>query len=380
MRSLIKKSLIVLFLLLTTTNTFAQYGWATEKNTGGKYYIYKPKLDRVITWTGKSQNGFIVGYGTLEVYYKGELSYTYVGYMLDGKENGTGKFTEERSYGTITYEGEWKDGKRHGQGKRLLGTTRYEGEWVNGDLEGYGVYDHPSHPLKKYEGNWKEGEYHGYGKLFLIYENEKYEGNWKEGKRHGQGTYTFETGRKVSGTWKEDWLVQKKILGKFTDGRDGETYQTAKIGNQIWMAENLVYEPNMGNYKIYPHGKSVSYDWETAQNVCPSGWHLPSDEEFRELEIVSGDYDNDGNNLKSIEGWKKGFDLFGFNAKRFDSYWYDRSPGPPPPGGFIVAGFWSKTKFYEKTTYWYVSSFDTFDNNRLDKNKTGYYPVRCIKN
>ncbi len=85
----------------------------------------------------------------------------------------------------------------------------------------------------------------------------------------------------------------------FIDTRDGKTYPSVLIGNQTWLAKNLEFKPDTGQYWAYNNeDKFVAqygylYTWETAKNVCPSGWHLPSKEEFEKLlENVGGNESN----------------------------------------------------------------------------------------
>ena len=118
-----------------------------------------------------------------------------------------------------TYEGEWKDGQKHGQGKYTYtnGTT-YKGEFKDGKKHGKGKYTYADG--RTYEGEWKDGKKHGKGKNTYA-DGRTYEGDWKDGKRHGQGKYTYADGGTYEGECKDGTQHGE---GKFTYP-DGRTYE-----------------------------------------------------------------------------------------------------------------------------------------------------------
>lgn len=96
--------------------------------------------------------------------------------------------------------------------------------------------------------------------------------------------------------------------GTYTDSRDGKVYETIKINEQIWMAENLAYQTNSGCWPAGGEADLVEtfgylYNWETAQKVVPEGWHLPSDKEWNELIDYLGGIEAAGGKLKETTLW-----------------------------------------------------------------------------
>jgi uncharacterized protein (TIGR02145 family) len=153
------------------------------------------------------------------------------------------------------------------------------------------------------------------------------------------------------------------------DSRDNKTYRTVKIGEQWWMAENLAYDAGDGSWMYdnitiitdtTPYGRL--YIWETACDVCPEGWHLPSDDEWKELEIYLGMNQSnadstdwrgadEGIKIKSTYGWYS--DGEGTNSSGFSAL----------PGGY--RHYYEYFDYKNKRAYFWSST------------QSGYYSVWC---
>mmetsp|Transcript_26304 Transcript_26304/g.60925 ORF Transcript_26304/g.60925 Transcript_26304/m.60925 type:complete len:357 (+) Transcript_26304:298-1368(+) len=112
---------------------------------------------------------------------------TYEGEVRDGKRHGLGVYTWKQG---DSYSGMWFMGLMHGLGvAEYASEAAYLGEWYLGDRVGNGMYFYcPSddEPHKEYAGAWRNDMLHGIGKR-LSKSGTVYLGNFKAGMRHGEG-------------------------------------------------------------------------------------------------------------------------------------------------------------------------------------------------
>ena len=107
----------------------------------------------------------------------------------------------------------------------------------------------------------------------------------------------------------------------------GYHYQTVKIGNQCWFAENLKSETYSNGEAVDSSSTSMFseeygrlYSWyvvDDEQGVCPTGWHVPSSSDWGELSSFLGGFNVAGDKMKSTSGWNNdgnGTNESGFSA------------------------------------------------------------------
>ncbi|MEO8149686.1 MAG: fibrobacter succinogenes major paralogous domain-containing protein [Bacteroidia bacterium] len=200
---------------------------------------------------------------------------------------------------------------------------------------------------------------------------------------------------------------------------DNNVYKTVKIGNQWWMAENLkVKKYRNGNlipqsqastdwvnitpaYCLYDNNAAAPgllYNWYAVtdtNNLAPAGWHIPTDEEWKTLEMSLGmsqaEADkfswrgiNEGEKLK-IEaplGWTRYGDVWaknesGFTAlaggcRLFNGVWAD-------PGLFATGFWWAATEHNDNESYYRYLDYKNADVFRSHVSKNYGMSIRCVK-
>lgn len=164
----------------------------------------------------------------------------YNGEWLDNLKSGRGIW---HGVNNLLYEGNWKNGLRHGYGMLSLKNADgsycvlYEGDWVNGKQEGYGKiwvwekYKGIHHfENEHYEGDVKNGMRWGSGSMW--YKNGSfYHGGWYNNKRHGVGVYVYADGNRYKGEWEND---VKHGMGEFCHKHTGQ------LQKGLWINDNAV--------------------------------------------------------------------------------------------------------------------------------------------
>jgi len=198
----------------------------------------------------------------------------------------------------------------------------------------------------------------------------------------------------------------------------GQTYNTIQIFGQCWLKENL-NAGEMLNSMIAPSNNSVIekyclfnmeslcdtagglYFWDEmmqyttqngAQGICPEGWHVPTDLDWRILEGAADSEIPIGHFIWGVNSWR-GTDAGG-NLKHTGTYYWE----PPntgatnaygfsaiPAGYFVQSEFWGagwKTYLWSSNPqmkYWHHMDWEHATMNRNIGDTSVAVSVRCIK-
>jgi uncharacterized protein (TIGR02145 family) len=187
----------------------------------------------------------------------------------------------------------------------------------------------------------------------------------------------------------------------FTDPRDGNEYKTVRIGNQLWLAENLRYIPYVNNQSenggIWVNGYSGNdvkvaimteqyrkygclYSIEEAFSVCPQGFHLPSNDEWLTLFYYLGGSNLAGNRLKACTGWKtitppitdeSGFSALPGGCRTFYESFID----------FGAVGYWWSSSVTQYNNHFFMCIQDNRSTAIILQHEfaNSGFSIRCIK-
>ncbi len=207
---------------------------------------------------------------------------------------------------------------------------------------------------------------------------------------------------------------------------DGNTYTAVRIGNQIWMRENVrttkyadgtsIAHESTSSYNVaywcYPNNNSSNktiygllYNWKAVmrtsmgsesnpsgvQGICPDGWHVPSKAEFEELltyceehYAVGRDKRHIAKALASMAGWRSSSYAYtpGNNPSANNISGFSAVPAGYYYGSYLDfgrnAGLWSSTPngsaYAYKLDLCYVDRNADLNNGKQDNG----FSVRCV--
>jgi uncharacterized protein (TIGR02145 family) len=191
---------------------------------------------------------------------------------------------------------------------------------------------------------------------------------------------------------------------------DGNIYHTVKIGTQIWMVENLkttkyrngdligttspvsldIYDEFQPKYQWAYIGDESNaavygrlYTWYAitdSRGLCPSGWHVPSEAEWMELETFIGGWYQNAVKLKETGA----------------AHWVYQNEGSTNTTGFTALpggerDFSNDFTWIQYYGFWWTTTESTTDGNAIgriisgtdllttDVRKSSAFSVRCVK-
>lgn len=200
--------------------------------------------------------------------------------------------------------------------------------------------------------------------------------------------------------------------GPSTTDVEGNLYKTVIIGTQTWMAENLKVSkysdgtpiPNItdnaqwsnlttGAWAYYNNDTTNNakygklYNWYVVspttngnKNICPTGWHVPSDAEWKLLIDFLGGASLAGAKMKEVG-------IINWNTSNINATNSSLFTGVPGGSRNIigvyddigsVGGYWSSTELDRNSAFYFHLYYNNDLVGRYDELKVSGISIRCL--
>jgi len=212
----------------------------------------------------------------------------------------------------------------------------------------------------------------------------------------------------------------KARMEQVTDIKDNN-YKIVRIGNQVWMAENLKVthyrngdpiptglsssswkKTKSGAYAVYGNEKSnadtygYSYNWyavDDSRGLAPEGWHIPTDDEWKKMELHLGKSQSEADDV-GVRGTNEGGKL----KEDGTTHWASPNTGATNendftalPGGYRASNngnyydlgvngyFWSSTEYGSYYAWYRKLNYNNSEVSRYNHGKGSGFSVRCVR-
>ncbi len=193
----------------------------------------------------------------------------------------------------------------------------------------------------------------------------------------------------------EEIISELEYMDEIVDV-DGNVYQTVRVGEMVWMAENLKTKPTYGQSWCYSDQESMCnrfgrlYNWEAvmageeqpgSQGICPDGWYVPTDGDWHYLETFFS---------SSCDGSRLGWGCYpAARLMKTHDWGGQKNKFNVLPAGFVdrqgrssllnsYSYFWTSSSMGDGV--WRRGFLDSQDNIlRTTENPEYGYSVRCVK-
>jgi uncharacterized protein (TIGR02145 family) len=223
----------------------------------------------------------------------------------------------------------------------------------------------------------------------------------------------FTTGTALHSCGAADMHNPDLIYGSMTD-QEGNVYKTIVIGTQEWMAENLstsVYRNGdviatglstsqwnntvQGAWAYFQNDASKNcpfgklYNWYAcvdARELCPTGWHVPTDADWTVLSDYLGGEAIAGGKMKTLGMSDSATGLWSApNTGATNSCGFSGIPGGyrllqgPYSNLEFIGYYWSSSDFVTLSAYYRYIIYDDVDLTRATGGKGNGFSVRCVR-